>query len=75
MIFYCYHGGIVWEKRINASPYGAGGLASRKPEKNKAIEKPFLKLLFILLLFFYPSYGTKPPRQDGAERPIMVGQE
>jgi len=48
----------------------------RKPEKNKAIEKPILKLLFILLLFFFPSYGITSPRQDGAERPIMVvGQE
>jgi len=24
----------------NASPYGAGGLASRKPQNNKAIKKP-----------------------------------
>jgi hypothetical protein len=24
----------------NASPYGAGGLVSRKPEKNKGIKKP-----------------------------------
>jgi hypothetical protein len=42
-----------------ASPYGAGGLASRKPENNKANEKPILKpfihsfsFLFLLLNIF-----------------------
>jgi hypothetical protein len=33
-----------WE---NASPYGAGGLASRKPEKNKAINTFIFSSSFI----------------------------
>jgi hypothetical protein len=52
MIFYSYHGDKTNKKRINASPNGAGGLASRKPQNNKSIKKPLLKLLYILLLSF-----------------------
>jgi len=47
----------------NASPYGAGGLASRKPEKNKCSKKATLKTFFLLLLYSLYSFGIKPVRQ------------
>jgi hypothetical protein len=40
----------------NASPYGAGGLASRKPENNKGSKKATLKTLFLLLSFILSPY-------------------
>jgi hypothetical protein len=63
MIFYCYHGGIICEKRINASPNGAGGLASRKPEKNKGSKKADLKTFysFFFFRFFFPHFRNKVP--------------
>ena len=63
MIFYCYHGGIICEKRINASPYGAGGLASRKPEKNKGSKKATLKTFysFFFFRFFLPHITNEVP--------------
>jgi hypothetical protein len=38
----------------NASLYGAGELASRKPEKNKSRKKATLKTLILFLLLFDP---------------------
>ena len=52
-IFYCYHDRKTHKQRINASPYGAGGLASRKPEKNKGIKKPILKHYLFSSSFIY----------------------
>jgi hypothetical protein len=49
-----------WGNGGNASAYRAGGLTSRKPQKNKAVKKPILKLYFLhLFFFFFSSYGTK----------------
>jgi len=52
IIFYCYHDRKTHKKRANASPYGAGGLASSKPEENKGSKKADFKTLFFILLSF-----------------------
>ena len=63
MIIYSYHGGKVRKKPINASAYCAGGLASRKPEKNKGSKKATLKTFysFFFFRFFLPHITNEVP--------------
>jgi hypothetical protein len=46
----------------NASAYCAGGLASRKPQKNKGSKKATLKILysFFFFRFFLPHITNEP---------------
>jgi hypothetical protein len=75
MIFYCYHDNKTHKKWINASPNGAGGLASRKPQKNKGSKKATLKTIIHSSSFVssFPILRMKSPCQDGTERRITVG--
>jgi hypothetical protein len=61
---YCHNKGknaLFWVKTGgNASAYCAGGLASRKPEKNKGNKIATLKTLILLLYFLY-SFWSKTP--------------